>query len=199
MFVFFYLSSFYFRETSLCHLTCKSHSNCYDDEKCIDGKCQSGCTTDEHCKSGFKCFHNECKKSCQIDQNCNDKGHYGSYCHIDYKVCLGQCSEDADCSGGYTCFEKRCLKHCSLSEQCNNNQYCDRYVYRNIVMICREFKIHLSFSNNLVCKENCKDDSSCGAKEICVNGQCQSGCYTDKQCGKYQNCVQNSLVLLGHF
>ena len=118
----------FFRTSSFCHLKCKSDANCYDDEKCIGGECQPGCSTDSHCETGFKCFHDECKKSCQSDQTCI-AGHYGTYCHIDHKVCHGACSEDADCSGGYTCFEKRCLKHCSLSKHCNDGQYCDRFVY----------------------------------------------------------------------
>ena len=124
----FILIQLYFRTSSLCHLKCKSHANCYDDEKCIDGKCKPGCSTDAHCKTGFKCFHDECKKSCQWDQACI-AGHYGTYCHIDHKVCHGSCSEDTACSGGYTCFEERCLKHCSLSKHCNYGQYCDRFVY----------------------------------------------------------------------
>ena len=130
---YFYSYIYFFRTSSFCHLKCKSHANCYDDEKCIDGECQPGCSTDAHCKTGFKCFHDECKKSCQNDQTCI-AGHYGTYCHIDHKVCHGACSEDADCSGGYTCFEKRCLKHCSLSKHCNYGQYCDRFVYLSNIM-----------------------------------------------------------------
>jgi hypothetical protein len=126
--IYLYVNIYIFRTSSFCHLKCKSHTNCYDDEKCIGGECQPGCSTDAHCKTGFKCFHDECKKSCQSDQTCI-AGHYGTYCHIDHKVCHGACSEDADCSGGYTCFEKRCLKHCSLSKHCNYGQYCDRFVY----------------------------------------------------------------------
>ena len=125
---FFYLLIFFsfFRTSSLCHLKCKSHANCYDDEKCIGGECQPGCSTDAHCKTiGEICINGKCQSSCTYSNQCPSN----SYCHIDYKVCQGACSEDADCSGGYTCFRKTCLKHCSLSKHCNYGQYCDRFVY----------------------------------------------------------------------
>ena len=144
--IFLFTHPAFFRTSSFCHLKCKSHANCYDDEKCIDGECQPGCSTDAHCKTGFKCFHDECKKSCQSDQTCI-AGHYGTYCHIDHKVCHGACSEDADCSGGYTCFEKRCMKHCSKSKHCNYGQYCDRFVYLCNTMFYRSS--HCQFSGFL--------------------------------------------------
>ena len=117
------LSLSFVRKTSLCSLKCDSDKNCYDDEKCIRGECQSGCYFDDDCENGFKCLNGACSKKCSSNQNCENS----QYCHIDHKVCHEKCSTDSDCSGGYTCFENECLLHCSLSKHCKYNQYCDRY------------------------------------------------------------------------
>ena len=55
--------------------------NCYDNEKCIKGQCQSGCSSNDHCEHGFNCFQGSCMKSCESSQNC----HQGHNCHSDHE------------------------------------------------------------------------------------------------------------------
>ena len=85
--------------------------------------CQDTCILDKHCPHGSKCFQKKCVTSCEKSSSCQDS----EYCHIDYKVCLGQCSKDADCFGGYKCEDGHCFKSCSKYGKCPaTDQYCHR-------------------------------------------------------------------------
>ena len=49
-------------------------------------------------------------------------------------------------------------------------------------------------SNNLVCKPNCKDNSQCAEKEVCIKGECQIGCTNDDHCKEGEKCYDKSCV-----
>ena len=68
------------------------------------------------------------------------------------------------------------------------------------VIYCRFFPVTLALkssiwcSNNLVCKPNCKDNSQCAEKEVCIKGECQIGCTNDDHCKEGEKCYDKSCV-----
>ena len=63
-----------------------------------------------------------------------------------------------------------------------------------LVFLIVALKASLWCSNNMVCKEKCKDNSQCGEKEVCIKGQCQSGCLIDDHCKQGEKCYDESCV-----
>ena len=131
--------SFFTRKTRLCTLKCSTGSTwpggpplCSNNEKCIEGQCQSKCSNDDHCEreKREKCYQRFCVKSCEgwgAIATCPED----RYCHLDDKVCLFSCKSDKNCNDGYRCSKGgQCLKSCRDDSQCSNTsngpQYCHK-------------------------------------------------------------------------
>lgn len=175
-------------ETRTCVLSCEADSDCYDEQYCAEGVCETGCRIlDEHGASN-------CPPSADAPQRCDEESRE---CRS-AEVC---CDLDDQCSiqtarscergegevlyGLLSCEPDPCTRLCDLDSQCEDNEYCADY--GRCKPGCRvsdpsgcPADLACDPESRLCTRQSCDDDAACPEWQYCgADGRCADGCRAD--------------------
>ncbi len=189
-----------------CISGCRSDSQCFPGESCVENRCEFRCSSPQECVAngyGTACIDGICKEvnagpdneghsrctSCQTcselgtckDIDCTDDDQCpGCSCLLGRNNVCGECQYDSDCGGDSICNEGACLRPCFLEIRCNSDSACPRGE------ICGES------GDGPYCTPGCRNDSQCeAASERCIDGSCRFFCSSTADCAADERCHDN--------
>ena len=164
---------------------CKDHSNCDENNKCHQHKCEKMTCSDTiagkktpSCGKDFKCKKGEC-----VPKTCDDAD--GPKCPADKTSCVtGMCkapcfgANSTPCAAGFVCTNPKPFMACpasSVGQQCLNS-YCEASNCSNGGTPCAD--------NEECCKGKCRGIRCYGKKHKCPSGR---KCVRDKKHDQHEH------------
>lgn len=165
---------------------CGSHSQCRNDQACVNGICILGCRSNKDCPADRACINNKCQNPCEREGVCGPNAICSCKDHSTICKCPegfegnptpeqgcvrvpNICLSTNECPSAHTCLDNLCQLPCSDGTSCAVGERC---------------------SDN-ICVKVCYADSNCLPGEVCLKGVCQLGCSIDSDCKPNQICVRN--------
>ena len=187
-----------------CRLGCEKSEQCDPQQACVHGRCQSPCALYGVCGRRSFCSvrnhtaHCECPEGyrgnpnllctrapaeCSVDTDCQR----GQICES--SQCVNGCREDHNCLSDQACLAGQCGNPCLQRNSCGQHTRCYVYLHR------ARCECELGFAGNpysscdLIPKNHCGADTSCGLGYICEKNRCQFGCRSEVNCRFEQACI----------
>ncbi|ACT65646.1 predicted protein [Cyanophage PSS2] len=194
-----------------CVAGCRSDSQCFPAESCIDNKCEFRCSDAQECQAngyGNACINGICQEvssgpnddgwsRCTSCQTCSELGTCkdidcssdddcpGCSCLLGRNAVCGECQFDSDCGGDSICNDGECLRPCFLEIRCSSDSACPRGE------VCGES------GDGPYCIPGCRNDSQCEeASEKCVDGSCRAFCLSTSDCAAGERCHDGECMRL---
>lgn len=167
-----------------CYATCRSDSNCLNDERCETGVCKAICNTDDHCSPGQICENRICELGCRSDNACsNDESCINNKCQ-------------SPCEGGKACGECAGCRVVNHAAQCS----CPPNYYGNALISCTKSPVPCDGVCECdeigYCVRSCSVNENCACGEVCDHGKCRIKCDANNSCKKGYIC-NSGLCLAG--
>ncbi|CAG2101907.1 unnamed protein product, partial [Medioppia subpectinata] len=146
-------------EESVCRTQCRSDTECFDNEKCLDNLCSIICSSDEVCPQGFVC---------------------------DGGKCMTGCRSDVECPTQESCINRKCLNVCASPTACGSDAICNGINHQPYCSCPTRYTGNAKIACR---RMDCVVDVDCGSAKICQNYKCITGCRSDGGCADTQSCI----------
>lgn len=147
-----------------CRAECLHDSECYDNERCIEGMCSTICTYDDICPTGFVC----------------ESG-----------LCVSGCRSDSECPTTDACINRKCMNVCQSPTACGNEALCSAINHQPFCSCLPKHTGNPKIECKLM---ECIVDVDCGLNQICQGYKCQQGCRSDSNCRSDQSCISLNCI-----
>lgn len=152
-------------DNGLCVRGCGADEECPGERVCTAGRCTDPCSGDQDCAEELSCENRRCIRpgGCLTSVDCMEPE---TYCDAEVYTCVSGCRLDDDCMDATReCLAGRCEERlCTGNFACAFREECDLATGR-----CQET------TENHCGPCDGSDVNSCGAANVCIEGQTEDG------------------------